>query len=78
MIKYYYEMPNKLVYYSEQNVDFRILSTCKRCLKSESGNVQVLNDNGAEWNDYPIQDKEMSWIILKAKKIPRSWDKNGR
>ena len=74
MITYYYDMGESLVYYSDQDIDYRILTKCKRCLRVEFGNAQVLKDNRNEWHDYPMDDKEISWIMLKAKKIPRSWD----
>ena len=74
MITYYYDMGESLVYYSEQDIDYRILTKCKRCLRVEFGHVQVVKDMSTEWRDYPMDDKEISWILLKAKKIPRSWD----
>lgn len=75
MITYYYDMGDKLIYYSEQDIDYRILSKCERCIRIEFGNAQILKDARNEWFDYPMDDKEISWIMLKAKKIPRSWDK---
>ena len=74
MITYYYDMGEKIVYYSEQDIDYRILNKCQRCLRMEFGNAQVIKDNFTEWHDYPMDDKEISWIMLKAKRIPRSWD----
>lgn len=74
MITYYYDMGEGLVYYSEQDIDYRILSRCLRCIRVEFGNAQILKDHRNEWFDYPMDDSEISWIILKAKKIPRSWD----
>lgn len=74
MIIYYYDMGDSLIYYSEQDLDYRILTKCKRCIRIEFGNARVLKDNRNEWHSYPMDDKEISWIMLKAKRIPRSWD----
>ena len=74
MITYYYVMGEGLVYLSEQNIDYRFITRCERCFKIEFGNVQVLKDTCSEWKDYPMDDREITWIMLKAKKIPRSWD----
>ena len=74
MITYYYDMGNSLVYKSDTQIDYRMLTKCERCLRIEFGNVQVLKDQCNEWRDYPIDDRELSWIMLKAKNIPRAWD----
>lgn len=74
MIIYYYDMGDSLIYYSEQDIDYRILTKCERCIRVEFGNAQILKDSGTQWRDYPMDDKEISWIMLKAKRIPRSWD----
>ncbi len=74
MITYYYDLGEGLIYYSEQDIDYRILSKCLRCIRIEFGNAQILKDTRNEWHEYPMDDKELSWIMLKAKKIPRSWD----
>lgn len=74
MITYYYDVGDGTYFYSENDIDYRILSKSVRCIRIEFGNAQVLKDNRNEWHDYPMDDSEISWIILKAKKIPRSWD----
>ena len=74
MITYYYDMNNGLIYKSDTHVDYRMLTKCNRCLRMEFGNVQVIKDQRNKWYDYPMDDREISWIMLKAKKIPRSWD----
>jgi len=74
MITYYYDLGEGLIYYSEKDIDYRILSKCLRCIRVEFGNAQILKDHRNEWFDYPMDDKEISWIMLKAKRIPRSWD----
>jgi len=69
---YYYELDGRKVFRSK-TIDYRLLNNCVRCLKIENANVQVLKDSFKKWQDYPINDKELSFIILKAKDIPRSW-----
>ena len=69
---YYYETNGNQVFRSE-TIDYRLLNDCVRCLKVEHNTVQVLKDTFSEWQDYPIPDKQLSFIILKAKDIPRSW-----
>ena len=74
MITYYYDVGDGRYYFSENDIDYRILSKSVRCIRIEFGNVQVIKDNCIEWHAYPIEDSELTWIMLKAKKIPRSWD----
>lgn len=73
MVIYYYDLGEGQIYQSNRNIDYRMLTKSIRCFKMEYGNVQVLRDHSSKWNDYPISEKEISWIILKAKVIPRSW-----
>ena len=73
MIVYYYDLGQGEIYHSNRNIDYRMLCKSVRCLKITFGNVQVLKDNRSIWYDYPIDDKELSWIVLKSKDIPRSW-----
>ena len=75
MITYYYDMGENLIFYSDQEIDYRILTKCKRCIRIEFGNARILKDIRDEWHEYPMGNKEISWIMLKARKIPRSWDK---
>lgn len=73
MAIFYYDLDNGEIYRSNRQVDYRMLCKCLRCLKVEYGNVQVLKDRRNEWHEYPINNKELSWIVLKSKDIPRPW-----
>ena len=74
MITYYYDMGKGIVYYSDYDIDYRILSRSVRCIQIEFGNAKVIKDTHTEWQNYPMDDGEITWMMLKAKKIPRSWD----